>query len=189
MIQSSWKATHAAVLQAWQQKNEFACEMGGEVHEWIENFLDGKAIPVDEISNDTTRDRVKKFMSLYDSRLSKLQFFAKEVRMFDLGLELCGTFDSLALFNGEIWMIDHKTNGKMTTDKDRAFRQLLPPFADQAENKLNEYSIQLSMYALMLERVNIHVKGMALNYLPPDGEARLLACKNYVPQLKKYFGV
>jgi ATP-dependent exoDNAse (exonuclease V) beta subunit len=181
--------TTEAILAEWKEKNTRACDMGSMVHEWVEKFLVGEPTPLEEIEDEEVRARCVTFKDLYRERLHKVEWIAQEVRMFDEELGLAGTFDSLGLHGGEVFVCDHKTNGRFTDDDDRAYRMLKPPFHGLKENTLNTYSIQQSAYALMLERAGIPVKGMALNYIPPEGPARVIKCKDLRPIIKHYYGL
>ncbi len=66
----------------------------------------------------------------------------------------------LFLYRGKIYIIDYKTNKKFTTDKDLVYKEyLLHPFNKYYKTHLNEYSIQVSMYALILREWGIDVGG------------------------------
>lgn len=90
---------------------------------------------------------------------------------------ICGTFDMLYYYDGGgdpsragFMIFDYKTNGSLTSDYNRKYgRMLLPPFADLTEEDLSLYTIQLSLYALMLEDVGIPVIARRIVWLNEEG--------------------
>jgi len=54
------------------------------------------------------------------------------------------------------------------------------------EYHLNEYSIQVSLYALILKECGIDVDCGYLLHIGPDDEARIYKCVNMIPFLEKY---
>lgn len=90
---------------------------------------------------------------------------------------ICGTFDMLYYYDGEgdpsragFMIFDYKTNGCLTSDYNRKYRKmLLPPFADLTEEDLSLYTIQLSLYALMLEDIGIPVIARRIVWLNEEG--------------------
>lgn len=84
----------------------------------------------------------------------------------DLNLkeQICGTFDMLYYCDGSdgqpqgFVLLDYKTNNSLSNQYNRRFgRMLKEPFAHLTEEDLSLYSIQLSLYALMLEDIGIPV--------------------------------
>jgi hypothetical protein len=179
----------------WSTKTTIACDLGGITHKTIEDLLNGN--PIEPITNDEASKRFIKFKKLFDAKIKPIIIpLGQEIKVYSEELELAGTIDCLVLRLGkdgkwrlEIW--DWKTNGKFTTDLDRCYNKLLPPFADEWENKLNEYSIQLNLYKLILASKGIFVDGeCVIVYIPPnEDEPKILKCKDYIPKLEMYFGV
>ncbi len=80
--------------------------------------------------------------------------------------------DSLFLYKGKIYILDWKTNKQFTNDdhpKGR-YEKLLEPFDQYWANHHNEYSIQLSLYALILEEWGFEVGGAYLVHIGPGDE-------------------
>lgn len=78
---------------------------------------------------------------------------------------ICGTFDMLYYYDGDgddsragFVILDYKTNAHLKSDFNRKFNKtLLSPFDYMIEEDLSLYTIQLSLYALMLEDIGIKV--------------------------------
>lgn len=91
--------------------------------------------------------------------------------------QLCGTFDMLYWYDGGgdaskagFIVFDYKTNSGLTKDYNRQNNvMLLPPFDNMYQEPLSEYTIQLSLYSLMLEDIGLKVLARKLIWLKDDG--------------------
>lgn len=89
---------------------------------------------------------------------------------------ICGTFDMLYYCdNPEGFVIlDYKTNAKLYNEYNRSHHKtLLPPFDNMIEEDVSLYTIQLSLYSLMLEDIGIPVIDRKLVWLR-DGEYEII---------------
>ena len=94
------------------------------------------------------------------------------------------------IYNGKIFILDWKTNKKFTHDNhtDGKWQKLLWPFDKFHKNHLNEYSIQLSMYAAILEEWGFEVGGAYIVYIGPGEEpAKVLKCVDMREYINEYF--
>ena len=97
--------------------------------------------------------------------------------------------DSLFIYKGKIFILDWKTNKQFTHDEhDRGtYERLLEPFDEFWKNHHNEYSIQLSFYALILEEWGFEVGGAYLVHIGPgEEEANLYKVKDVRHTLKVF---
>ncbi len=80
--------------------------------------------------------------------------------------------DSLFVYRGKIYILDWKTNKDFTDDSHQkgTYEKLLAPFQDHFKNHLNEYSIQLSLYSLILEEWGFQVGGAYIVHIVPGEE-------------------
>lgn len=166
--------TKQEVLNEWKAISDTAMDLGTIVHKWIEDFYSGlnPAMPEDSI----VRERVEQFKELYESRLHKLRPVRQEFRLFSRKWGLAGTTDAIFGLHSDFYVGDWKTNKKFTTDKDPNGRRkkLLWPFEDLWENSLNTYSIQLSLYRLILqEEAGFTTNGAFLVWIGPTGKPEL----------------
>ena len=90
----------------------------------------------------------------------------------NLRQQLAGTFDMLYYCDGSdgqpegFLVLDYKTNACLTNDYNRCFgRVLREPFADMTEEDLSLYTIQLSLYALMLQDIGIPIVSRRIIWL------------------------
>lgn len=90
--------------------------------------------------------------------------------------QICGTFDMLYWFDGGgdaskagFVVFDYKTNANITDDYNRQKNiMLLPPFDNMYQEALSEYTIQLSLYSLMLEDIGLKVIDRKLIWLKDE---------------------
>lgn len=163
------------VINLWDFKKDYANYKGTEFHKYVENFLSRKKTKIDLASlnlffkNPKRKDfknyscvenyylefakTIKNFNEFY-SWYSKNYFLVKsEFVVGDKRANIAGTMDNLS-FNikkKEFEIFDYKTNSKFKMDNEYG-EKLLPPF-DHLENcEYHKYSLQLSLYKLIIER-------------------------------------
>ena len=166
--------TKAAILQEWKNTSDIALDLGTAVHKWIEDFYNG--LNPEEPTHPEILSRVNKFKELYDTRLNKLTPVHQEFRLFSRKWGLAGTTDAIFKLDGKYYVGDWKTNKKFTTDADPKgkYKKLLWPFEDLWENSLNTYSIQLSLYRLIMqEESGFQTAGAFLVWIGPDSKPQL----------------
>lgn len=106
--------------------------------------------------------------------------------------QICGTFDMLYWYDGNgnpekagFVVLDYKTNRSLQNDYSRKFgRMLLPPFNDYFEEDLGLYTIQLNLYALMLEDIGLHVIGRRIVWLRDDATYSLIPVDDISDRLR-----
>lgn len=103
---------------------------------------------------------------------------------------IAGTFDMLYYNDGSdgqpegFIILDYKTNTNLANDFNRRFgRVLREPFADMTEEDLSLYTIQLSLYAAMLEDIGIPVISRRIVWLK-DGEYQIIPVENVSERLR-----
>lgn len=178
--------TQQDILKEWQEKNDYANIVGSATHDWIENYYNKIYQPLP--TNQDVINRINKFNVIWAKQLHKLEPVAFELRIFSKKYPIAGTIDSIFLYNGKLFILDYKTNGEFKHDdhpKGR-YNKLLEPFDDLYQNHLNEYSIQVGLYALILKEWGFDVRAGYLLHLGPDTEAVLYKCKNLVDKLEIY---
>lgn len=174
------------ILKEWKDKNIRANEVGHSTHEWIENYFKGihQQLP----SDLDIIDRINKFNIIFGKQLHKLTPITFELRIFSKKYPLAGTIDSLFLYKGKLFILDWKTNGRFTHDEhDRGrFEKLLNPFQSYWKNHLNEYSIQVGLYSLILEEWGFDIRGAYLVHIGPDSDAQIHQAVNLTNELRSY---
>lgn len=107
--------------------------------------------------------------------------------------QICGTFDMLYYDSGEgknneagFVVLDYKTNGSLQNEYSRRYhRKLLHPFEDLYEEDLGLYTIQLNLYALMLEDIGLYVKARRIVWLLPDSTYQIIDVPRIDDRLRK----
>jgi len=176
--------TQEEMLKRWDAKRDRSCDLGHTTHSYIENFYEyGKT---DYTDDEEANKRIDKFHLIYESRLKTLTPIKSEQRVFSKKWKLAGTIDQLYIMDNMVIMGDWKTNQKIKTDKDFAFEYLLPPFNKFKANEINKYSLQLSIYQLILEEAGIFIDYAFICHLPEKGDPKIYKMKDFKPQLRAY---
>lgn len=174
------------ILNEWKELNDYANEIGTDTHNWIEDYFNQKwnKLP----TNLDVIHRINKFNVIFAKQLCKLEPLKFELRVFSKKWKIAGMIDSLFLYRGKIYIVDWKTNKQFTTDDTIKYKEkLLAPFDKYYKSHLSEYSIQLSLYALILEEWGFEIGGAYLVHIGPDDEeAQLYKVIDMRPNLKEY---
>ncbi len=174
------------ILIRWKKSNDDANKIGTYVHDWIENYF--KRIWQELPSNEVLIDRINKFNIAYGKWLYKLQPLKFEQRIFSEKWKIAGTTDALFGYNNNLFLIDWKSNKLFSHDEHEKgrYEKLLYPFDGFYKNHLNEYSIQVSLYKLILKEVGIDVKAGYLLYIGPNEEAKIYKAHDFSGILEYY---
>lgn len=146
--------TKQEILAAWEAKRQAGLERGNRVHEHIrstllglspqeDRFLDLNSKPVECIWFDRFWDQIK----------STVEVKWIETVIGDAELGIAGTVDAVLIdkqLTGIHLLWDWKTGDKFRLDN--RFQKLNPPFSDLDDCELVNYSLQASLYRLIIER-------------------------------------
>jgi hypothetical protein len=170
--------TQEAILRKWEESGNVARDKGTRLHQYIEDTMNGMIDPVLRLINDRIPE-----MDAFDLAWTKMraELKAKLVKqewvIGDEGMGVAGRLDSLMSLSLPktdkriLSVFDWKT-GKLDTEN--RFGHLLPPLQKYDSSKLNQYSIQLSLYRLILERNTEHEYGDPyILHLRDDGSYHL----------------
>lgn len=178
--------TKEEMLLEWKKLNDRANVIGSATHDWIENYF--KQIYQQLPTDPDIIDRINKFNVAYSKWLHKLTPIKFEQRIFSEKWRIAGMMDALFEYNGNVFILDWKTNKRFTHDEHEkgTFEKLLYPFDNYWKNHLNEYSIQVSLYKLILREVGINIKACYLIYIGPNNEAEMYKAHDMTELLEKY---
>lgn len=105
--------------------------------------------------------------------------------------QLAGTFDMLYYQDGSdgqpegFVILDYKTNVNLVNDYNRKWgRVLREPFADMTEEDLSIYTVQLSLYALMLQDIGIPIVARRIVWLK-DADYQIIPLKDLSETLRQ----
>lgn len=163
------------VLAEWEAKAEKGRNLGTLVHSHIQKIL--LNIPGEQISFDpllslnTLAPEITAFNRFWAELQPKVVYDASDIEFIvgDYDLRVAGTVDSM-LYNPEtekyhIW--DWKT-GKF--ELSNRWQNLLPPFDHLEDCQLNVYSLQVSLYRLIIEsNTDLELGDSYLVHLSPYG--------------------
>ena len=174
------------ILNEWKKLNDYANEVGTDTHAWIEDYFNKTWRPLP--TNLDVINRINKFNVIFAKHLYKLEPLKFEVRVFSKKWKIAGMIDSLFLYRGKIYIVDWKTNKSFQTEDSLKYREpLLFPFSEYSKCHLTEYSIQLSLYALILEEWGFEVGGAYLVHIGPgEEEAQMYKVIDMRDKLKEY---
>jgi len=175
------------ILNEWKKLNDHANQVGTDTHQWIEDYFNQKWSQIP--TNLDVIHRINKFNKVYATHLHKLEPLKFETRIFSKKWKIAGMIDSLFIYNNKLVILDWKTNKVWTDDTTQSgrFEKLLPPFNDFYKNHLNDYSLQISMYSLILREWGFNVAGGYLVHIGPgDEDAKLHRCVDMTEKLEKF---
>lgn len=163
------------VLAEWEAKGEKGRALGTLVHSHIQKTL--LAIPDEQTSFDTflslntLAPEITAFNRLWADLESKVAYSPLDIEFIvgDADLGVAGTVDSMLFGNdtGQRHIWDWKT-GKF--ELSNRWQKLLPPFDYLDDCQLNVYSLQVSLYRLIIEsNTNLDLGDSYLVHLSPDG--------------------
>lgn len=175
----------SVILEKWKTKRDRACDIGSMTHDYIENFYEKNITETPD--DEEVVHRIKKFHTIYENRLIKLESIASELRIFSRIWPICGTLDKLFLYEGYILVGDWKTSETVKTDDDFCFNYMLYPFNKYKENEINKFSVQVSLYQLILEEAGIYSDQGFVVHLPPgEKEPKVHKLKCFKEELRGY---
>lgn len=172
-----------SIIAEWERSGEKSRALGTAVHAHIENVLAGvKPIPKSPIPSE-----FEQWLSLWENHLRKT-FRPSQVECVigDHNWGIGGTVDAL-MYNeqaGTYHLFDWKT-GKFETGN-RYGQRLQGIFSSYDDCQLNRYSLQLSLYRLMIERnTTINLGESYLVHLTPT-DSEIYPAEDMRPALSNY---
>ena len=166
-------------VRYWKAQWKKSAEDGTKVHAQLENVVKGKTISTEELDDNNTakfqlgKDWVERYLKTVGEPVT-----APEVIIYDENNLLAGQIDLLVhrneIVDGKetarrvVDLIDYKTNKAihMTGYKNKKCKE---PIGDMDDCSFTKYTLQLSMYAYMLECQGLIIGDLILLHLKPDG--------------------
>lgn len=167
------------ILKRWKDKNEKACTSGTKTHDFAENLTK------ESIAENEKEQAVILFWEdLNKQNPGRYILIAKEVRMYHKIYNYSGTCDIIlfdTFLNGFI-IGDYKTNEDLF--KNYKEQTLNSPFEFLLDCPYNHYQIQLSLYEILLEQLNLSIFERWIIYLRNDGTYDIHKTYDFSPILK-----
>ena len=172
------------ILERWDQKSKISLEKGTIVHNAAELILKGEAVDLDSLPVE-----VKAIHNFWKLLTEKYQAKALKTEWIvgDQKAKIAGRVDAIIQFIRDgvptTSILDWKTG---TIKMNNHFGKMKPPFADYDDCAFNHYSIQLSLYRLILEH-NLGIKmdhGLIVN-ATDNGQLRPVKARDFRSKLER----
>lgn len=190
--------TQQGILDAWDEENRKSCERGTKIHEEIEHsFYDHpKDISLQKFGLGGKFECRKDYSEL-DLEYGVYPEYLIYRESDDGILRIAGQVDLIVKQGNEITIIDHKTNKKI--DQKSGFNSVTKssskmkfPLNNLMDCNFYHYTLQLSTYAWMLQKINPNfvIKDLILNHYDHQGNNTLYHCeylKDDVERMLKHY--
>ena len=149
------------IVKQWKE----AADHGTRVHKAIENYINNEPIPKTLLPDDRSKlARAREYIHHNDFK----EIIAEVVVCSEKYL-LAGTIDALIIKDGKLYIIDWKTNKEIKTKAYKGRKGIHPRTKDLDDCHLVKYSLQLSLYAYILEvEYGFHIEKMYITHLLKD---------------------
>lgn len=182
---SDFIAAKNRILEEWRKKSEEASERGKLVHDMLRDKISSGNFNYKKLGVDDEFSYSEKKKTLSNGAYPEFS-----VKM-DCGeyFSLSGRIDLLLVKDNKVWIVDYKTVEKirMKTNFDlrrKKTRRMYYPMSAFDDSNFNHYQLQLSLYALMVERIypEVTIEGLMVVHYDPKGKETVYDCQ----YLKKY---
>lgn len=200
-----YRMTPEEILSQWKEKSENACTHGTEVHEFGEScfyYMTGqydKILPEFKCrltsdggfeSKSPKEDAVVKF---YQDIPKCIVPILAETKVYDANLGYAGTFDILFYYDATLDGKDDSYSGLFECDwktnedlyKNFMEKKLLAPFDNLLDMPLSVYKLQLSLYQICLENIDLKTVARRILWLKPDGTYEKIPLEDYTITLRE----
>ena len=190
--------TQQGILDAWDEENKKSCERGTKIHEEIENsFYDHpKDISLQKFGLGGKFECRKDYSEL-DLEFGVYPEYLIYRESDDGILRIAGQVDLIVKEGNEITIIDHKTNKEINkksgfNSATKSSSKMKFPLNNLMDCNFYHYTLQLSTYAWMLQKINpdFVIKNLILNHYDHQGKNTLYYCeylKDDVERMLKHY--
>lgn len=196
--ENDFNKTQQNILDAWDEENRKSCERGTKIHEELENSFYNKP---KEISLQKFgiggKFECKKDYSELDLEYGVYPEYLIYRESEDGILRIAGQVDLIIKSGNDIYIIDHKTNKKIDQKSGfntatRSTAKMKYPLNTLDDCNFYHYTLQLSTYAWMLQKLNpeFNIKGLILNHYDHAGNNTMYHCdylKNEVERMLCFY--
>ena len=185
IVENDFNKTQQDILDSWDEENRKSCERGTKIHADIENsfYKNPKDIALQKFGIGGKFECKKDYPEL-DLEYGVYPEYLIYRESDDGILRIAGQVDLIVKSGNEIYIIDHKTNKKIeqkagynTATKSTA--KMKYPLNTLEDSNFWHYSLQLSTYAWMLQKINPEfiIKDLILNHYDHNGNNTIYHCE------------
>lgn len=186
------------ILDMWQLENQKSCERGTKIHAELENafYKAGANVSLQKFGIGGKFECRKDYSDL-DLEYGVYPEYLISRESADGILRIAGQVDCIVKNGNDITIIDHKTNKKIDKKsgfdtQTRASVKMQYPLNHLDDCNFNHYTLQLSTYAWMLQKLNpdFVIKDLILNHYDHEGNNTLYHCeylKDDVEKMLKFY--
>ena len=173
------------ILDEWDKKNREACERGTKIHADLENsfYAGGKNVTLKKFGIGGKFECRKDYSDL-DLEYGVYPEYLIYRESDDGILKLAGQIDCIVKSGNDIILIDHKTNAKIDlksgyNTQTKSTVKMKYPLNNLDDCNFQHYTMQLSTYAWMLQKINPNfvIKDLILNHYDHEGNNTLYHCE------------
>ena len=181
-----FKEKRDEILKSYEDKKNVACERGTLIHEIQENLFYNQDDKIKKYVGGGKFDIKKGYYQLDLERAVYPEFLISYD--FDDYLKIAGQIDLMIKDGNDITIIDWKTNKKIDQesyfDKNTKKRQMMKfPLDNIQDCNFYHYTLQLSLYAFLLQKINpkFKIKKLIIVHFDHDGNETEYQC-NYLKE-------
>ena len=181
------------LLDLWDEENRKSCERGTKIHLDIENsfYTKAKDISLQKFGIGGKFECKKDYPELdlqYGAYPEYLIYYESD----DKVIRLAGQIDLIVKSGNEIYLVDHKTSKKIEqksgyNSSTRSSVKMKYPLNNLPDCNFYHYTMQLSTYAWMLQKINPNfiIKDLILNHYDHNGKNTLYRCQYLKDEVEK----
>ena len=174
-----FESKRQSILDEWSKANSDACIRGTALHKQMEDLVYDNPDTIVRKYGFGGKFQIKKDYSDLDLKYG----LYPEYLIYNDEMGLAGQIDLLIKDDNDITLIDHKSNSiKMESGYDPSIKKrtmMQYPLNNLMDCNFYHYSLQLSTYAYMLQKINpnFNIKRLALNPISENGCGELIDCQ------------
>ncbi len=169
------------VSEMWKSNNKEACDYGHDIHLTKEDIFAEMQSDGLEVFTNPVKDNIR-----YSIPLENLKNgIYPELIIWNDEFKICGTSDIVEVSGKKISVRDWKTNKEL---KFKGFKgeKLLPPISHLQNCNFELYTLQLSLYAYMLELKGYEVQELVLHYTRDNKDYPLVYRRDEIISMLNY---
>lgn len=191
--ESEFNKTQQGILDDWDNENRKSCERGTKIHEEIEHSFYNNPHDISlQKFGIGGKFECKKDYSELDLEYGVYPEYLIYRESDDGILRIAGQVDLIIKSGNEITIVDHKTNKKIEQKSGfntltRSNVKMKYPLNNLMDCNFYHYTMQLSTYAWMLQKINPNfvIKDLILNHYDHNGNNTLYHCEYLKNEVEK----